>query len=1022
MVYKANPQNWVAAQDTDGIMYFGNTDGILKYNGVKWKLIPTHLKTVVRALARGGDNKIYVGAQAEFGYLDSDSSGNTIFRALSNHLPDSLKFTDIWSIKALGNYVYFLATERLFRYDWKTGKIISWKPERYFYSDYVVRNHLYVFEPNIGLFSVIGKKLKMLPKGRLFAHYIVYGIFSYSSRYSLVCTFKHGMYLFDGKKLQPFKTPANEYLDKNEVYSAQMLPDSTYLFTTLRRGVLNMNKKGRIIRILDKKEGLQDNDVLNSFVDRDQNIWLMHENGLSKVEWFAPVTYFSDKEYQLQGAVLALLRFHGYFYVATGIGVFRMEPNENEYSAGKYIFKQVRGIDTQVWELHDFNGSLLAATTDGVYLIKGLKATSLSQSLCYTLFQSKVNKNIVYAGLANGLTRFRYRNGKWKSGHQIKGISSEIRSIYQDSSHALWLGTDYQGVLKVNLHDSVNTLRHFGTKDSLPRGYNEIISLPHHFYITTDKGLYRAKSEGKEKYKFAKVNLFGSSVSGENRPIDNIIQDKRGNAWIVTSDSIGYATKINSDRYKYHSYPYRLFNNYGIGTVYLDNNGIVWLGGEGMLIELNSNKKWTGYNKYDAIISEILVSENPDNDKNEVENYPKIIIHSNSFRHSFIHQYNNFRFDFAAPTFVREQSTRYRYKLLGYSRQWSSWKHSDYKEYTNLSHGSYTFVVEARNGLGVVSRPAKYHFTIAAPWYLKQWMVPLYLLVLVGFFFTGKKIRDSYVDRRTMHLEKIIRERTNEVKIQNKKLEESNRSLTDLNELKSEFLSMASHDLKNPISGIQGITKIMLEDLNKLDHFDEGTLKKHLRALNLMHESSKYMVNILNNLLDTTNIDSGKVLLRPSVVWINTLIQKVIDQCLEHSKSKNIEIIDQTNSEILIELDEYRTFQIVQNILDNAIKYSSLNSKVIIEANQKTERIKKGVRILVTDSGPGFTDKDKSGLFKKFNRLSARPTGGEGSTGLGLYITKSLVEMQGGVIWVESESGNGATFIIELPDNNELMT
>ena len=107
--------------------------------------------------------------------------------------------------------------------------------------------------------------------------------------------------------------------------------------------------------------------------------------------------------------------------------------------------------------------------------------------------------------------------------------------------------------------------------------------------------------------------------------------------------------------------------------------------------------------------------------------------------------------------------------------------------------------------------------------------------------------------------------------------------------------------------------------------------------------------------------------------------------------------------------------------MDNAIKYSSLKSKVSIGLTQQTIKLRKGIHIEVKDSGTGFTDNDKMGLFKKFNRLSARPTGGEGSTGLGLYITKSLVELQNGTIWVESKNGKGSTFIIELPDNNDLI-
>ncbi len=169
-----------------------------------------------------------------------------------------------------------------------------------------------------------------------------------------------------------------------------------------------------------------------------------------------------------------------------------------------------------------------------------------------------------------------------------------------------------------------------------------------------------------------------------------------------------------------------------------------------------------------------------------------------------------------------------------------------------------------------------------------------------------------------------------------------------------------------------------------------------------MHDSSKYMVNIINNLMDTTNIESGKILFKPDIVNINELINRIIQQNYSHSSSKNIAVLYEPQSEIIITLDEYRTHQIIENILDNAIKYSPRSSKVLIKTNQNTEKIASGLRIMIRDTGPGLTDEDKKGLFLKFNRLSARPTAGEASTGLGLFITKSLVDLQGGALWVES--------------------
>ncbi len=602
MEYKANPQNWDAAQDTNGILYFANTNGILIYNGAKWSLIKTKLKSNVRSVALGGDKKIYVGGQSEFGYLANDSSGNKVFKSLSENMPDSLKkFTDVWSVKPLNNNIYFLATERLFRYNYKTGKIRSWKSSKYFYWDFIVHNQLYVFESHIGILKVDDNELKLIRGGAKFKNFIVYSVLPFKSDTVLVCTFHHGLLLFNGVRLWPLKTNVNTFLDNQEVYSARVLPDSTYLFTTLRGGVININRKGNIIRILNKKSGLQDNDVLNAFVDRDDNVWLMHENGLSRVEWFSPVSYFSDKEYGIQGAIFSIIRFNGYLYVSTGIGVFRMEAGKAPFEAKKDVFKQVKGINTQVWELHNFNGQLLAATTDGVFQINGLKSKSLLSQLCFTLYQSPIDSNTVYAGLSHGLARFKEINKKWVMVNDYSHVANEIRSIYQDERNTVWLGTDFQGVTKVTLSDTVQKIQHFGKNNHLPVGYNEIISMPGHFYITTEKGLFQAYKTSKDQYQFKKVNLFNNGESTGEHPIDNIVPDKKGNAWIVTSDSLGYAIKLGKDKYQYQPWPYHLFNNFGIEAVYLDNDGMVWFGGEGMLIRFNPKNQMDRFFKLQDI-------------------------------------------------------------------------------------------------------------------------------------------------------------------------------------------------------------------------------------------------------------------------------------------------------------------------------------------------------------------------------------------------------------------------------------
>jgi hypothetical protein len=166
--YRAQPQNWGIAQDERGLMYFANNDGILQYDGERWRLIETEANTAVRSVATDSQGTVYAGAGGDFGVLRPDSTSTLEYVSLSDRLSrEERDFKEVWYTHAVGEDVYFQTRKRLFR--WNGDSLRSWKSEGIFHTSFVVRDQLYVRESGRGLLRVDGDALQLVPGGERFA-------------------------------------------------------------------------------------------------------------------------------------------------------------------------------------------------------------------------------------------------------------------------------------------------------------------------------------------------------------------------------------------------------------------------------------------------------------------------------------------------------------------------------------------------------------------------------------------------------------------------------------------------------------------------------------------------------------------------------------------------------------------------------------------------------------------------------------------------------------------------------------
>lgn len=236
---------------------------------------------------------------------------------------------------------------------------------------------------------------------------------------------------------------------------------------------------------------------------------------------------------------------------------------------------------------------------------------------------------------------------------------------------------------------------------------------------------------------------------------------------------------------------------------------------------------------------------------------------------------------------------------------------------------------------------------------------------------------------------------------------ESNLKLRQLNDEKDEFIGIAAHDLRNPIGSVESLANLLLDEWPPKDVDDSREQLEHIR------ESSTRMLHIVDNLLDINRIEQEGISPRTECFDGTEVIENVLRANQKRAAGKHQQVIREfTANGTQVQADPFMLHQVLDNLVTNAIKYSFPGNRIWIGLEPASGN---RLRFYVRDEGPGISDKDQKRLFTKFSRLDNRPTGNESSIGLGLSITKRLVEAMDGEVWCDSSPGKGSTFSFTLP-------
>lgn len=707
------------------------------------------------------------------------------------------------------------------------------------------------------------------------------------------------------------------------------------------------------------------------------------------------------------------------------------------YNDAGAIFQDRDGV---VWIGTENSGidRLVDGRLETVYRPGGALSGKKVLSLCQD------RQGTIWAGIFGAGIRL-FVDGKLRGSLTVKdGLTSDfIRCLMEDRTGVVWVGTDGGGISRIKGHTMTSLDKHSG----LSR--NRVTSL----FQTRDGDIWAGTfGGGLNRIRSGTVTVYDRRHGFPSDIVLDIYEDDAGTLWIGTLDSgivrfrDGRATactranglfddlvfKILEDRY----HTFWLSCNRGLFkvqrreleafargalkrvkcTAYNESDGME-------TAECNGGFQPAGWRTADdrlwfPTLKGVVVVD-PDNLHFNTQP-PPVVIQTVSIDHRAVHPAasvdvppgrGEMEFGYTALSFVDPSKIRFRYRLDGYDSDWVDAGNRRTAYYTNIAPGHYTFRVIAANNDGVWNRTgASFSFYLQPHFYQTTWFYSLSGLgvVILGVGLYGFRIRRLKARERI--LARLVRQRTRDLEeakekteIVNKKLALTNEALHKSNEIRLQLLSMAAHDLKNPLGGIMNLSDLLTHDSS-----DREAVRDTAR---MIYAGSKQLVDMVDELLATASIEGGELNLRRQPVNLSLLAETVVESNAVNARRKNQFIQFELEPGCYVEGDENRLIQALDNLVSNAIKYTPPDRQIEV----RVRTLNKSIRFEVEDSGPGLTDKDREKLFERFQRLSARPTGGETSTGLGLSITRELIRMHGGRIWAEDAANGGSIFIIELP-------
>ncbi|HYJ62704.1 MAG TPA: triple tyrosine motif-containing protein [Parafilimonas sp.] len=837
-VYNAGTQNRGIVQDKNGIVYFANQEGLLSFDGTYWKTYSLPNKTIVRSVAIGTDNKIYVGGQDDFGYFTPDKKGKLIFKSLKTFLSKKdFACTDIWNTVAFGNNIFFRSKEKIYQWDNYTVSVYPSTSEWQFLgvgnNQLIAQDADNILEFNNGLWQPIISNLKTSSK------FIISSISSFGHDSAFIATINTGFYILSGNHLSPFHFSNQNPFSNQRVLTVTTISKDKIAVGTNLAGFYIINKKGEVIQNISRKEGLQINNILYLYEDARKNLWIGLDNGIDFIAYNNAIKHIYPEKLN-EGEGYAALIFKNNLYVGTSNGLYKValsDKNDLSYCNGEFI--SIPDTKGSAFALFNINDNVLLGHHDGAFKVNGNTVTSIDAHQGYFDFipyYSVQPSSLIIGGNENGLNFFDYKNNTFTLKSRLPDFNefSQFAAVDNNGS-IIWVAHPYRGVYKIDISQPAHPkIKLYTDANGLPSYLNNhLFKIRNHVVITTEKGVY----EYNARTDSFQPSAFYAPLLG-NKNIRHLKEDQKGNIWFIEDKNLGvidfskgkpeliYFPELNDKMVK------------GFECIYPYNEYNVFVGAEKGLYHINYAEYKQNQYTTEVRISSVKAFGRSDSflfggyygDVNNILKQAVDKIPNLSKR------WNSLHFEYSSPFYEGQKSLEYSYYLKGFDKNWSAWSKKAEKDYTNLPAGNYLFQAKAKNNLSGESAISTYQFIVLPAWYQTAWAYILYALIACFAIYQLYKVQRKMLERqqkrheeeqrqlRYLHQLELEKSENEIIKLKNEKLE------TELEYKNSELASTSMH-LMQKGDLLENIKDELIRIRKSSDYSSADDVKKLIRVL-----------------------------------------------------------------------------------------------------------------------------------------------------------------------------------------------
>jgi len=991
--YQANTAVRAVAQDRAGMLYFGS-DALLQYDGTTWRRFSTGNNLAINGLTIDDRGRIWVGGYGEVGYFEKDSSGQLHYTSLLSQLPpehrDQLV---IWGVEVTSRGVIFAATDKIMRWNGKKFHIWALSKTSRRVTTQKIGDTVYILHFETGLWKLESDEPVLVVAYDTYIKRLPFYLKPLGENSFLAVT-TSDLARLDGLKLTLLPGDCGNFIRENLITSACVIDDQTFAIGTYRGGVVLVDTQGNIVRIIDRASGLVDQAVNGLFLDRERDLWITTERSIARMGSSGAVTMFDEANRLTGRSVSSIAVQDGRLHVITSDGIFALKPRPDVHSSAAFELLPNPDLKLSNLALLSHARGLLNAGFVGIRLLQPdgnlpkIYDTPLDAG---NLLASRHYPGRIYFSDPKGVGWLVEANGEWQPYPQQALIPEAATSLTEDNMGNLWVGTYSKGVLRVTFNDdgTPSKITHFEPGTVLPAGAGRIKvgALHHHVLLLTEVGILAHNPVADTFYPVA-------ALQGMKRGLALSNPDASGNAWLAaempladgtTRPVVGALTLDEHRRPAWRQLPINGLARAGRPTVLyfqeeVPGQPVLWIGGTESLLRVKLDELQDLSAPFNTLLSAV----------NTVSSAGKAglpLLGSPSPRLPYAR--NHLEFEFAATIYRDAQFVRFETQLSGFERDWTPANAKNFREFTNLNEGAYTFKVRTANADGRWSEPAAYTFFILPPWYRTPWAYSLFALTAAGGIYGGYRLRVNQLRARTRQLESLVRRRTEE--------------LARANAAKTDFIANMSHEIRNPLNGVIGLAGMLQEsDLSTQQHGMAVSLRK----------CAEYLSTLVEDVLDFSKIEAGRITIDAQPFSLRGVLTDVGSIFAWQSQEQQMPIVTRVrpNFPETVIGDEAKIKQIVINYVANALKYAGHGTIEITVESRLAPGSTVEIAIEVRDQGPGIPHDEQAKLFEKFNRGRRAQQEKIRGTGLGLAVCRAYAEKMGGAVGLTSTPGQGAAF------------